>query len=114
MSSLGFAWKAARRIAGSDLGHVRKLPRGRRELFTGSLVEFLQLPPDDRRLLITASDHSMVSLTRLHRLLNLATLLPPDVPGVFAEFGVAGGGSAGLLGTIARRTGRQLWLFDSF
>jgi predicted O-methyltransferase YrrM len=56
----------------------------------------------------------MVSLARLHRLLTLAASVGPNVAGVIAEFGVAAGGSAGLLGAVARRTGRQLWLFDSF
>ena len=45
-----------------------------------------------------------------------ATIIKDDIPGCFVECGVAEGGCAGLMATLATREqrGRKMWLFDSF
>jgi hypothetical protein len=59
-----------------------------------------------------AASYSMVPPTRIQFLERLAS--ETRVPGIFMECGVAEGGTALLLGLIARRQGRKLWIFDTF
>jgi hypothetical protein len=53
---------------------------------------------------------SPARLRNLERLSNRTT----SIPGCYMECGVAEGGSALLLGLLARRRNRPLWLFDTF
>jgi len=54
----------------------------------------------------------MVPRTRIAFLERLAP--GTTIPGAFVECGVAEGGTALLLGMIAKRQGRRLWVFDTF
>jgi TolA-binding protein/predicted O-methyltransferase YrrM len=54
-------------------------------------------------------------LGRLYALiLNVKQALEEDIPGHFAELGVYRGNSAAVLAHYARRSGRRLYLFDTF
>ena len=57
-------------------------------------------------------EYTMVQPSRLKALERFATTC--TAPGVFMECGVARGGTALLLGLIAAKRQRDLWLFDTF
>ena len=68
-------------------------------------------------VLNTVKPYSLLSDERLLGIYKIATALETNrVKGCFAEFGVCNGGSAGILAAVAHRfrSGRCIWLFDSF
>lgn len=102
-----------RRVLGTELSRA-KSRQELRDTLMPALFRVLSLPQPTKELLLNTSSYSMVSLKRLLSIYSLGVALHHRVPGVFAEFGVARGGTAGLIGTLASRQGRETWLFDSF
>jgi O-methyltransferase len=66
-------------------------------------------------LALRVHPHTMLDYPRVATLYELANTVERErVPGVYVECGVARGGSSALVGSVLRRSGRQLWLFDSW
>lgn len=79
------------------------------------------IPPADLRhprklaIALRVHPHTMLHYPRVAVLHDLALAIEAErVDGSYVECGVAHGGSSALVGSILRKSGRRLWLFDSW